>query len=151
MGRFKKVLSLVLVFVFVVSAFATSGSEEVFADGKYMTRFRRLEAQCKQNYKYNGNQMEMMWESADEYGFWDKELNVVYSKELRAIKKKKAKKLKKLQKAWKKKRVKYAEKQTADFIGSSMYTVEYNMVLIKYTKKRIKWLIKNYKDVGDFQ
>ena len=79
-----------------------------------------------------------------------KELKKVYKKVLKIINKSERKKLKSLQKKWLKKRESKAESDAYMCKGGSMYPLVYYNSKTSYTKKRIKWMIKNYADVGNF-
>lgn len=116
----------------------------------YMTRYKRIVKECKKKYKYDGNQLEMNKEAASEYKIWNKELKKIYKKEVKIISKSKSKKLKSSQKRWLKKRDSKAESDAYMCRGGSMYPLVYYNSKISYTKKRIKWMIKKYADVGNF-
>ena len=139
----KKLLTIIslIIFSFLVTAAtpvqATTGSV-------YLKRYKKLEKKCKKLFKYDGPQQEMNRESAEEYKLWDKELNYVYKKIYSKLTSEQQKKLKKSELAWIKTRDKKAKKSASEFDGGTMYPLVYNVTLTTLTKKRIKWLIKNY-------
>lgn len=134
------IISLIIFSFFVTTATpvkATTGSV-------YLKRYKKLEKKCKKLFKYNGSQQEMNQESAEEYKLWDKELNYVYKKIYSKLTPEQQKKLKKSELVWIKTRDKKAKKSASEFEGGTMYPLVYNGTLTTLTKKRIKWLIKNY-------
>lgn len=146
----KKIIAIMLILSIVLGSGFIPSKVTVKAKGNYMTRYKRIEKKCKRLCKYDGTQYDMNMDSSKEFKIWDKELKKVYKKQLQKLNKKKTEKLKKLENKWKKKRIKYAEKGAKECIGGSMYPLVYNSCKISYTKKRIKWLVKKYGDVGDF-
>ena len=83
-------------------------------------------------------------EACAEYKLWDNELNSVYKKIKSSLSDKRAKQLVASEIKWIKKRDKKADKDAAGWVGGTGYTLMYKSSLTDQTKKRIKWLIRNY-------
>ena len=111
---------------------------------KYTKRYKKLEKKCKEKYTYDAPQTQMNIEAYEEYGLWDKELNTAYQDVYKRLSAKEQKKLKKSEQKWIKKKEKKAKKEAKWCEGGSMYPMVYAGNLTALTKKRIKWLIKNY-------
>lgn len=111
---------------------------------KYTKRYKKLEKKCKEKYTYDAPQQTMNLESYEEYKLWDKELNTAYQDVYKRLSASAQKKLKKSEQKWIRKKEKKAEKEAKWCEGGSMYAMVYNRNLTGLTKKRIKWLIKNY-------
>ena len=67
---------------------------------------------------------------------------------VKKMSKKKKDKLKESTESWLAKIDEKAQKQASDFEGGSAYSSVYVEAKSAILKKRIKWMIKNYKDVG---
>ncbi len=134
------ILSIIVISLLTISA----APAKTYANSGYMERFNKLKKKCNKKFKYNGPQQEMNRESLEEFKLWDKELNYVYNDIYGKLNQEDQKELKKSELAWIKKRDKKAAEKSSEFEGGTMYPLVYNDILIKLTKKRIKWLIKNY-------
>ncbi|MFG6395105.1 MAG: lysozyme inhibitor LprI family protein [Lachnospiraceae bacterium] len=134
------ILSIIVISLLTISA----APAKTYANSGYMERFNKLKKKCNKKFKYNGPQQEMNHESLEEFKLWDKELNYVYNDIYGKLNQEDQKELKKSELAWIKKRDKKAAEKSSEFEGGTMYPLVYNDILIKLTKKRIKWLIKNY-------
>ncbi|RKI42610.1 DUF1311 domain-containing protein [bacterium D16-51] len=143
LNKRKKLLTVIslIIFSFLVT---TAAPVHATTGSVYLKRYKNLEKQCKKLFKYDGSQQEMNQESAKEYKLWDKELNYVYKEIYSKLTPNQQKKLKKSELEWIKARDKKAKKSASEFEGGTMYPLIYNETLINLTKKRIKWLIKNY-------
>lgn len=139
----KKVL--VIISITIISLLTISvAPAKAYASSVYMERFNKLKKKCKKKFKYNGTQQEMNHEALEEFKLWDNELNYIYNDIYGNLDQKDQKKLKKSELAWIKKRDKKAIEKSSDCEGGSIYPLVYNDILIRLTKRRIKWLIKNY-------
>lgn len=116
--------------------------------GPYMIRFYRLLDDCEKEYNSAYTQYDINMAANYEYKLWNKEFNKVYKKELSLLGKKKKDKLKESTENWLAKIDEKAQKQALDFEGGSAYSSVYVGAKSSILKKRIKWMIKNYKDVG---
>lgn len=139
----KKVLAILSIIVISLLTISVAPAK-TYANSGYMERFNKLKKKCNKKFKYNGPQQEMNRESLEEFKLWDKELNYVYNDIYGKLNQEEQKELKKSELAWIKKRDKKAAEKSSEFEGGTMYPLVYNDILIKLTKKRIKWLIKNY-------
>lgn len=106
--------------------------------------YNKIYRKCKKKFKYDGPQLEMNQESYKEFKMWDKELNRVYRLIYNGLSAKQKKTLKKKQIQWIKKKEKKAEKEAASWRGGSGEPLARNGVLITETKKRLRWLIRQY-------
>ena len=143
-----RITLMMLLLGFTAGMAGVCSSNTVRAESKrakvMMKRYKSLTKKCKKKYKYNGSQLEMNQDSYKEYTVWDKELNRVYQEVRKHLSDGSKKKLKKSQLKWIKKRDKAAKTATTEWKGGSAETMIYNVALTKETKKRIRYLIKNY-------
>lgn len=116
----------------------------VSASNKYMKRYQKLEKKCEKLFQYDGTQTEMNQDSYKEYKLWDKELNYVYKEAKKKITSTEYKALQASERRWIVKRDKKAEQESAQYEGGTMQPLIYNNTMTTMTKKRIKWMIKNY-------
>jgi len=142
----KKIRYMLVILVLVCMGFNVFTINIVSAANKkdYTERYNALEQKCQKKFKYDGAQSEMNADSYAEYKLWNKELKYVYKSVIKTLDDSEAKKLETSEKKWKKQRKKKATKDAAVYEGGSMQPLEYNFSMIVQTKKRIKWLIKNY-------
>lgn len=110
----------------------------------YTARYKKLEKKCRKLFKYDGSQSEMTRDANEEYVLWDKELNYVYKKAMKKASKSQKNTLKSSERKWIKKRDRVAKEESKDWEGGSGYPMIYSGSLTQSTKKRIKWIIKNY-------
>ena len=118
----------------------------VYAANKdeYIQRYNDLKQKCKNKFQYDGSQFDMNVDSYAEYKLWNKELNYVYNSIIKTLSNSEAKKLEASEKKWKKQRKKKATEDSAFCEGGTLHPLEYNSSMTAQTKKRIKWLVKNY-------
>lgn len=145
----RKIAGIVIAVIMAVCMFAGSvGGIGVTASASskadYQKSYKNLEKKCKQKFTYSGTQLQMNKEASAEYKLWDKELNRVYKEIKSSLTSAKANKLVVSERKWIKKRDKKATKAASGWVGGTGYTMVYKSSLTTQTKKRIKWLIKNY-------
>lgn len=136
------ILSVIIFSVLITAVVPVPVSAETGAS--YMSRYKKLEKKCKKKFNYDAPQQEMNRDAAEEYKLWDRELNYVYKSIYSELSAEQQKELKKSELAWIKKRDKKAEKSASEMEGGTLYPQVYYGAMTNLTKKRIKWLIRNY-------
>ena len=141
-----RVISLCLLCSFAVGQVAEVSAASL--KQTYTKRYKKLEKKCKKLFNYYddpyASQATINQEAADEFKLWDKELNYQYKGIYKALSASKKKELKSRQIKWIQKKEKEAKADAAENEGGSLAPLLYYSSLRDSTKKRIKWLIKNY-------
>lgn len=145
----KKIISVIMILIMICGVISNT-SQEVGAKDNYLgTRYKKMIK--KINILMDTSKLptsELNTNSAKAVSMINKEVKKVYKKELAKLKGNKAKFLKKSQKVWKRKRSKYYSKKFREW-GPGTGAIHYaDDSFIKYTKKRIKWLVKKYGEPG---
>ncbi len=144
MTKKMKYVSVIAMLFYIGFAIITTDMAYAANKNDYTERYNALERKCQKKFKYDGAQSEMNVDSHTEYKLWNKELNYIYKSVIKTLDDSEARKLKASEKKWKKQRKKKATEDAAVDEGGSLHPLEYNASMITQTKKRIKWLIKNY-------
>lgn len=140
----KKWLAAVLAVSMTVTPYMSAeGRENTKAD--YIKRYEKLEKRYGKELISDGDStFEMRINTDKQFKAWDKELNYVYKKIYKKLDSSRKGKLKNAQLKWIKKKEKQAKKEAGKYTGGTMYPLVYTATLTDMTKKRLKWLIKNY-------
>lgn len=147
--RNRKIMDVIITVIIAVCMFTGSMScmsttASANSKASYLKSYQKLVKKCNRKFTYTGSQAEMNREACAEYKLWDNELNRVYKKIKSSLSDKRAKQLVASEIKWIKKRDKKADKDAAGWVGGTGYTLMYKSSLTDQTKKRIKWLIRNY-------
>ena len=142
----KKIIASFLATSLFIESFFGVGTS-VIADARsatsYMKSYKKLENKCKKKFTHDGAMVDMASDANEEYGLWKKELEKDLEDILDELDDSEAGELLLLQRKWKKKMKKKAAKEASEW-GSASYSLMYITSMKEQTKKRIKWLIKNY-------
>lgn len=146
----KKRVSVFLLFlaVFCMAAGSVGISYQVSAEStakqEYTRRYKKLNKKCKKKFPNDLPQVQMNLNASEEYELWDKELNYIYNDIFQKLDDSQKKELTASELKWIKKKEKKAEIDASENEGGSIYPLVYYGSLTRSTKKRIRWLIKNY-------
>lgn len=119
-------------------------SAESTAQQEYTKRYKKLNKKCKKKFPTDLPQVQLNMNAEEEYRLWDDELNYVYNDIMPKLSDDQKKQLTASELKWIKKKEKQAKQDASINEGGSIYPLVYYNSLTRSTKKRIRWLIKNY-------